>query len=73
MSVCIHGFACVIAGQWNQHSGGEHCRQRRSSSSIQGEMHISISADMANYKILLAGVKSVCVFTGVSEVGGDRG
>lgn len=32
MSVCVH----LTAGQWNQHFGGKHCRQRRSSSGLQG-------------------------------------
>lgn len=36
--VCEDGFLCVIADQWHQHFGGEHCRQWRGSSSIQGRM-----------------------------------
>lgn len=33
-SCCCLFIVCVTTGQWNQHVGGEHRRQRRSSSSV---------------------------------------
>lgn len=57
--LCVNGFVRVIADQWNQHFGGEYCRQWRGSSSIPGWMldaqnpHVTISAAVTNSRRLI--------------------
>lgn len=49
---------CVIAGQWNKHFRGEHCRQWRRPSSLQGAFYLGLnwwgSTDTSLYTVLLS-------------------